>query len=88
MSEDTQAPSLIKILIVKDGGATKVPKEVPDMAAVAALREQGFEIEVVGGEPTVETVVYADGTEVTGTAPLPEQSPAEQAAGASESPEA
>lgn len=33
------------VLIVKDGGATKVPRQVKDDDEVAALRAQGFEVE-------------------------------------------
>lgn len=80
----------MQILIVRDGGATKVPKEVASMADVIALRADGFEVEVVGGEPEpiIETVEYADGTVATGPGPLPEQSPAEPADPAPAQPDA
>lgn len=38
------------VMIIRDGGATKVPREVADMDAVEKLREQGFEVEVVEPE--------------------------------------
>ena len=78
------------ILIIRDGGATKVPKTVASMDEVAALRAAGHEVEVVGGEPEaapVETVEYSDGSSATGPGPLPAQSPAQQEA-AGEQPEA
>lgn len=46
----------MQILIVRDGGATKVPKDVADMTAVDALRADGFEVEVPGeAEPAAGT---------------------------------
>lgn len=35
------------INIIRDGGATKIPKEVADIDAVEALRDRGHEVEVV-----------------------------------------
>lgn len=46
----------MNILIIKDGGATKVPKEVAGMEDVQALRDKGFEVEVIDSEPTPEVV--------------------------------
>jgi hypothetical protein len=40
-----------------------------------------------GTAQTVETKVYADGTTATGTAPLPDQSPAQQESSAESQPE-
>ena len=37
--------------IVRDGGATKVPREVVDEAEVEALRAAGHEVEVPAREP-------------------------------------
>lgn len=51
------------ILIVRDGGATKIPKQVDDMDAVHALRGQGFDVEVVGGEPEPEPVAQQNAPE-------------------------
>lgn len=50
----------MQVFIVKDGGATKIPKEVADQAAVDALRAAGWEVEVpeeAAGEeaPAAET---------------------------------
>lgn len=45
----------MQIMIVRDGGATKVPKDVADMAAVDALRANGFEVEVPD-EPAPDVV--------------------------------
>lgn len=36
----------MQVMIVKDGGATKIPKEVADMEAVEALRAAGWHVEV------------------------------------------
>lgn len=78
------------ILIIRDGGATKVSKTVAGLDEVESLRAAGFEVEVVGGEPgPVEAVEYSDGTTATGPGPLPEQSPAQQdAATTADQPEA
>lgn len=43
----------MRILIIKDS-ATKIPREVAGMDDVRAIRAQGFEVEVVGGEPADE----------------------------------
>lgn len=40
----------MQVFIVKDGGATKIPKDVADQAAVDALRADGWEVEVPGEE--------------------------------------
>lgn len=37
------------VLIVRDGGATKVPRAVADMGEVEALRAAGFIVEVQAG---------------------------------------
>ena len=37
----------MQVVIIRDGGATKIPREVADMDAVEALREQGHEVELV-----------------------------------------
>lgn len=39
------------VLIIRDGGATKMPRTVADMAEVEALRAAGLVVEVVAGEP-------------------------------------
>lgn len=44
----------------------------------------GIDPATPGADQTVETKVYTDGASATGTAPLPEQSPAQQDAGAAE----
>lgn len=41
------------VLIIKDS-ATKIPREVADMDEVAALRQQGFEVEVPEEAPETE----------------------------------
>lgn len=41
------------VLIIKDS-ATKIPREVADMDEVAALRSQGFEVEVPEEAPAAE----------------------------------
>lgn len=82
------------VLIIRDGGATKIPKEVADMDAVEALRAAGHVVEVpeaeeaptIDGDPdpavvaATETVICTDGTAVIGVAPLPADSPAKKAA--------
>lgn len=37
----------MQVVIIRDGGATKIAREVADMDAVEALREQGHEVELV-----------------------------------------
>ena len=65
------------ILIVRDGGASKIPKTVDGMAAVSALRASGFEVEVIGGEP-VEEVAEAPAVEPESAADAePPEAPAE-----------
>lgn len=49
----------MQVMIIRDGGATKVPREVADMEAVEKLREQGFEVEVVGDEPAADEAAEA-----------------------------
>ena len=38
------------VLIIRDGGATKVPRAVADMGEVDSLRANGFDVEVLGGD--------------------------------------
>ena len=43
------------VLIIRDGGATKVLRKVADMAEVEGLRASGFEVEVLGAIPPAAT---------------------------------
>lgn len=54
-----------------------------EWGACGATPNGGVDIAAPSADLTVETKVYTDGTSATGTAPLPEQSPAEQEAGES-----
>ena len=47
--------------IVRDGGATKIPREVKDEAEVEALRAAGHEIEVVTKAPEPAESLVAPG---------------------------
>ena len=62
---------MIDIILIKDGGATKFPRQVADEAAVQALIEQGFEVQVVGGsgEGPAEAAETAGGAEPTEAVP-------------------
>ena len=44
------------VLIIRDGGATKVPRTVADMAEVESLRAPGFAVDVLGGEEPAASV--------------------------------
>lgn len=54
-----------------------------EWGSCGATPNGGVDIAAPGADLTVETKVYTDGTSATGTAPLPDQSPAEQEAGES-----
>jgi hypothetical protein len=45
---------MLQVLIIRDGGASKIPREVADMEAVEALRSQGLDVVVVEPEPVIE----------------------------------
>lgn len=43
---------MLNVMIVRDGGATKIPKQVADMDEVERLRAAGHVVEVLEPEPT------------------------------------
>lgn len=49
------------VYIVRDGGATKVPREVADEAEVEALRAAGHEVEVSTRQPEPAQSMVAPG---------------------------
>lgn len=42
---------MLNVMIVRDGGATKIPKQVADMDEVERLRAAGHVVEVLEPEP-------------------------------------
>lgn len=50
---------MIDILIVRDGGASKVPKQVADLEEAEAWRARGFEVEVVTPPVVTDAAVAA-----------------------------
>lgn len=60
----------MQVLIINDGGATKIAREVASMAEVEDIRARGFRVEVVGVDdaPEVPAELLAD-ADVTKTAP-------------------
>lgn len=74
--EPQPANGNIGLLSVVDPAETSAETSAADLDAIAAeesAREATLSV------PTVETKEYSDGTTATGVAPLPDQSPAQQA---------
>jgi hypothetical protein len=66
--------------VIAGSGVPWVPGEVREIEDVEVCKRllQHTDSWAIAPELVVETRVYDDGTEATGTAPLPDQSPADQ----------